>query len=148
MSVSTTKTKVMVFCGPDFIRTTIVVNGKSEEEFGYFSYFGNYISYDQRYDIHNKLYKFQMIGGIITRTLRNNVRRDRKTKLYKLLPTQLLFFGLKIWATTWRRNSIMQTSEVTLVQFTEQTKLNHSRHQEIIIKCSLSHWLIFGQRRI
>ena len=58
----------MGFQGKEHIRTKIVMNGKIIEQVKDFNYLGCNISYCERKEVNNKIYKFQRMCGTKCRT--------------------------------------------------------------------------------
>lgn len=116
MRISVAKTKVMAFQGPEPIRTKIVVNNKPVEQVKHFNYLGNDISYDRDKDINNKLHKYQIMCGIINRTLKNKVRTETKMKFYKVVAAPVLLYGSETWTTTAKDESRIQASEMKFLR--------------------------------
>ena len=57
-----------------FVRTKIVINGKTIEQVRDFNYLGCNISYCERKEVNNKLNKFQRMCGTISRTLKGKTQ--------------------------------------------------------------------------
>ena len=69
LQISTIKTKVMAFCGTDPVRAKIIIDGTDLEQVSNFEYPGYSVSYNASNDVVNKLHKFNLMCGTISRTL-------------------------------------------------------------------------------
>jgi hypothetical protein len=70
LTISTDKSKVIVFKGRDPTRSKMVINNKIIEQVNTFIYLGNLVSYEKEKDIDNKSTKFLKITGIINNTFK------------------------------------------------------------------------------
>ena len=60
----------MGFQGKEYVRTKIVINGKTTEQARDFNYLGCNISYCERKEVNNKVNKFQKMCRTLSRTLK------------------------------------------------------------------------------
>jgi hypothetical protein len=74
------------------IRSKIILNNKSIiEQVSNFNYLGCNVTY--KYDLNDKLSKFQNICGVIARTLNKKTKKDTNLKFYKIMAVPVF----KIW---------------------------------------------------
>jgi hypothetical protein len=69
LNISKNKTKIMAFKGKLNVRSKIVLENTTLEQVQQFSCLGCETSFIQERDVNNKIQKFQMVCGTISRTL-------------------------------------------------------------------------------
>ena len=74
----------MGFQGKEYMRTKIVINGRTIEQVRYFNYLGCTISYCERKEVNNKVNKFQRMCGTISRTLKGKAQLSTQINYYKV----------------------------------------------------------------
>jgi hypothetical protein len=87
----------MAFKGKLNVRSKIVLENATLEQVQQFNYLGCETSFIQERDINNKIQKFQMVCGTISRTLENKTRKDTLMKFYKTMTVPTLSYGSESW---------------------------------------------------
>jgi hypothetical protein len=76
------------------VRSKIVLENTTLEQVQQFNYLGCEASFIQERDVNNKIQKFQMVCGTISRTLKNKTHKDTLMKFYKTMAVPVLSYGL------------------------------------------------------
>jgi hypothetical protein len=100
LEISKNKIKLIAFKGKLNIRSEIVLENTTSEQVQRFYYLGCENSFIQERDINNKIQKFQMVCGTMSRTLKSKTRKDILMKYYKTMAVSILSFGSKSWVTS------------------------------------------------
>jgi hypothetical protein len=97
LKISKNKTKIMAFKGKLNARSKIVFENTTSEQVQKFNYLGCETSFIQERDVNNKIQKFQMVCGTISRTLKNKTRKGTLMKFYKTMAVPILSYGSESW---------------------------------------------------
>jgi hypothetical protein len=83
----------MAFKGKLNICSKIVLENTTLEQVEQFNYLGCKTSFIQERDVNNKIQKFQMVCGTISRTLKNKICKDTLMKFCKTMAVPILSYG-------------------------------------------------------
>lgn len=131
LNISTKKTKVLAFKGPDTLRAKIILDGKPIEQVNNFNYLGCNISYFKKEDLFNKLSKFNFICGTIKRSLKYT-RRETKLKFYKVMAVPILLYGSEFWTLTKKEEKTIEAAEMRFLRSVAGCTLLDKRKSEDI----------------
>jgi hypothetical protein len=87
MKISTEKTKTIEFCGPEPIRSKIIIDNKIIQQINVFNYLQCSFSYEGEKDIDVKISKFLKITGLTSITFKpSKVQKKLEYKYITLWP--------------------------------------------------------------
>lgn len=86
-----------------------------------FNYSVNEVSSQYDRDIHNKLNKFRCYE----QAYNNKVRRETKSKFYKLMTVPVLLDGSETWILTWEQNSAVRMKFLEVKRYTISDRHNY-----------------------
>jgi hypothetical protein len=100
LKISKNKTKTMALKGKLNVYSKIVLENTTLEQVQQFNYLGCETSFIQERDVNNKIQKFQMVCGTISRTLKNKTGKDTFMTFYKTVAVPVLSYGSESWVTS------------------------------------------------
>jgi hypothetical protein len=106
----------MAFKGKLNVRSKIALENTALGQVQQFNYLGCETSFIQESDINNKIQKFQMVCGTISRTLKNKTRKDTLMKFYKTTAVPILSYGSESWVTSKKDKGKIQAAEMRFLR--------------------------------
>jgi hypothetical protein len=97
IEISTKKRKVFVFWGTDHLRTKIIINDETLDQFNQFTYLGCSVSYQFSNYTKSKLAKLVHLIGTIKRTIFRKVRTENILKICNTLILPTFLYGSENW---------------------------------------------------
>jgi hypothetical protein len=74
------------------------------------------ISFVQERDVNNKIQKFQMVCGTISRTLKNKKRKDTLMKFYKTMAVTIISYCSESWVISKKDKDKLQAAEMRFLR--------------------------------
>ena len=116
LEIATKKTKVFGFVGTDHLRTKIIINDETLEEFSQFTYLGCSISYQFSNDVEFILAQFLHLIGTIKRTIFKKVRTDTILKTYNTIVLPTFLYGSENWNLAALQRRRIEAAEMNLLR--------------------------------
>jgi hypothetical protein len=98
MKISTEKSKTMAFCGPEPIKSKIIIDNKIIQQINVFNYLQCSLSYEGEKDIDVKISKFLKITGLINVIFKpSKVQKQTRIQIYNTFALPTLLCGSENW---------------------------------------------------
>jgi len=97
LETATKKTRVFGFAETDHLRTKIIKNDETLEQFKQFTYPGCSISHQFSNDVESNLAKVLQLIGATKRTIFKKVRTETILKIYNTLVLPTFLYGSENW---------------------------------------------------
>jgi hypothetical protein len=106
----------MAFKGKLNVHSETVLENTTLGQVQQFNYLGCETAFIQERDVNNKIQKFQMECGTISRTLKNKTRKDILMKFYKTMAVPVLSYGSESCVISKKDNDKIQAAEMRFLR--------------------------------
>jgi len=116
LEIATKKTKEFGFVGTDHLRTKIIINDETLEQFNQFTYLSCSISYQLSNDVESKMVKFLQLVCAIKRTIFRKVRTENILKIYNTLIVPRFLYESENWTLPASQRRRIEAAEIKLLR--------------------------------